>query len=113
APAEAAILSAVTTAPAFFNPSLGQVQTISLQVQQAGTLTVKVLDRDRQPIRAWVVPVSAGPLALKWDGRDDSGSVVPDEAYNLRLEFRGVHGVETYDPSAHFVPVQSNPPISF
>jgi hypothetical protein len=51
------------------------------------------------------VAVQPGPVTIAWDGRDDHGAIVPDEAWNLRIELAG--GV--YDPSLHFTPVTEDP----
>ena len=110
---ELAGISDVSVAPAFFNPSLGQKQTIRFGVGRPGQVTIEVLDRDRFPIRSWEITVSPGPVTVTWDGRDQRSAVVPDEAYNLRLTLRGEGGAETYDPSASFQPKQGSPRIDF
>lgn len=96
----------VAVSPAFFNPTVGQVATITFEAAVAGVAKVAILDRDRFAIRALPpVAVQRGPVAMAWDGRDDAGAVVPDEAWNVRIELGG----ETYDPSRDFEPVAADP----
>src|SRR5262245_6191244 len=105
--ARGAVISQVSVSPSFFNPSLGEKQEIHFRVARAGAVTVKILDRDRFPIRTLApLEVTSGEVTTIWDGKDQSGEVVPDEAYNLRLEFIDGTSSETYDPSEHFRPLQ-------
>src|SRR5712692_317884 len=62
--------------------------TVSFDLAQAGKLTVLILDRDGYLVRKLVMgkAIEKGKLALEWNGRDDGGEVVPDEAYSLRIE---------------------------
>ncbi|HET8797047.1 MAG TPA: hypothetical protein VFO89_05155 [Thermoanaerobaculia bacterium] len=96
----------VRVSPAFFNPSAGQKATIAFHAAVAGTARVTILDCDRYPVRKLPeIAVRPGPVQVKWDGRDDRGTVVPDEAWNLRIELGG----EVYDPSHHHEPVMEDP----
>lgn len=96
----------VSIAPSFFNPTVGQNVTITFHAAVAGTARVTILDRDRFVIRTLPpVEVQPGRATIAWDGRDDRSAIVPDEAWNIRIELAG--GV--YDPSLHFVPVTEDP----
>lgn len=102
----------VHVSPAFFNPTTRQTATVHLGVTEPGTVTLSILDRDRFPIRELAPrPAARGAmLVIAWDGRDDAGRVVPDEAYNIRVEWRGKGGeTEVYDPSLGFQPVDEDP----
>jgi hypothetical protein len=81
-------ISDVAISRQFFNPSLGQKIGISFALAEPGTLTVLILDRDGYPVRKLVAgkAVEKGKQALEWEGRDDAGEVVSDEAYSLRIE---------------------------
>ena len=107
--ADTALLRDVSIAPAFFNPSLGQMETIHLAAALPGRLKASILDRDRFVIRHLAEQDVKGSAVLTWDGRDDAGRIVPDEAYSLKLEFNGSGRHEVYDPSAHFTPVLEEP----
>lgn len=96
----------VSVAPAFFNPSAGQQASITFVAGVRGTAHVSILDRDRYPIRA-LPPVAVAPgfVTVDWDGRDESGAIVPDEAWNVRVELGG----QVHDPSRDFHPVSEDP----
>jgi hypothetical protein len=96
----------VSVSPPFFNPTLGQTVRIAFVAGIAGIARVTILDRDRFAIRTLApVHVRQGFVEIEWDGRDDRSSVVPDEAWNVRIELGG----EIYDPSLDFVPVAEDP----
>ncbi len=111
----AAPLHDASVAPAFFNPTLGQTATISCTTGAAGTLTVEILDRDGFVIRT--IPareVKAGRVDLNWDGRDDSGAIVADEAFTTRLALKHAGGTATLDPLAAFKHQQAEiQPVTF
>jgi FlgD Ig-like domain len=112
--ASGSVVSRVSVSPAFFNPTLGQKQTIRLHAARAGTLAVEILDRDRIAIRTLEpLRVAAGEVTVIWDGKDQREEVVPDEAYNLRLKFTDGTKSEVYSPSEHFHPVQQAAKINF
>jgi hypothetical protein len=103
-------LQAVSISPAFFNPSLGQQETIRLGIARPGWISVSILDRDRFVIRRLGERnVRAGETVLAWDGKDDAAAVVPDEAYSMKIEWKGPGPGGSYDPSAHFTPVLEEP----
>lgn len=85
----------------FFNPSLQQQVSLSFALQQKGSLDIAVLDRDgfvvRHLLRA--IPTAAGPQNLAWNGRDDRGIVVPDEAYSFKIDLATGVGTQTYFPA--------------
>jgi hypothetical protein len=103
-------ITQVTTEPAFCNPSLGQKATIRFTLARAGRVSLSILDRDRFLIRK-LEPFDgvAGQNAVSWDGKDDGGTLVPNEAYNIRIEVGGGTG-DAYDPSENFHPVIEEPP---
>jgi hypothetical protein len=78
----------ITVSRPFFDPALGQKIGISFALAQSGNLTVLILDRDGYPVRKLIAgeAVEKGKHALDWDGKDEQGEVVPDEAYSLRIE---------------------------
>jgi len=74
----------VTTTPAFFNPVIGRSDQIRLSASRPGNVTVEILDRDRFVVRTLgAVPIDKETV-VRWDGKDDAGEVVPDEAYAVR-----------------------------
>jgi FlgD Ig-like domain len=99
----------VSTSPPFFNPALGQVSTIRVASPDKAALFCEVLDRDGFVVRR-LPPRETGEAdaTFSWDGRDDSGAVMPDEAYSVRLRRGAVDGVVVYDPAAGFVPTEKS-----
>ncbi|MGH7857175.1 MAG: FlgD immunoglobulin-like domain containing protein, partial [Candidatus Binatia bacterium] len=69
----------------FFNPTIGQKVKITLANAPAEAVQVEIVDRDGYAIRSLEAEAAGGKLTLDWDGRDRSGSIVPDEAYSLRI----------------------------
>ncbi|MBV9492984.1 MAG: hypothetical protein JOZ54_01975, partial [Acidobacteria bacterium] len=107
--AEGAHIRDVQVSPPFFNPTAGRSAQIHARVD-AGTVTLTILDRDRVAIRKLPPQtVASGDVAFAWDGRDDRGEVVPDEAYNVRVEWRDKAASDVYDPSLDFHPTEEEP----
>ncbi len=74
-------------------------------VARPGTVRLEILDRDRYLIRRLAEQaVQPGPASFSWDGKDDAGLVVPDEAYTLRITLLGESAEDAYDPSRHYDP---------
>src|SRR5689334_20073464 len=78
----------------FFSPNgdgKRDVDQISITLKSADDATVDVVSADGDRVRrlADSVPMSADrPLHLGWDGRSDSGRVVPDGDYRVRVALR-------------------------
>jgi hypothetical protein len=77
-----------------------EVLTITVNFAKAGTASVLVVDRDGYAVRslAKLQPVRGGPISFGWDGRDDHGQLVADEAYSLKIDWRGRGASDTYFP---------------
>lgn len=75
--------------PTFFNPTLGQGATIGAQLPANDIVSVSVLDPDGATVRKLVTNarLRRGRHSWRWDGRDDAGRVVEDEAYSLKIDF--------------------------
>lgn len=111
---EGSLISGLSISPPFFNPSVGQKEAIVFKLAERSEVTVSILDRDLIPIR--ILPAlkgASGPVRIEWDGRDDHGRVVPDEAYSLRIEVGSGKRHETYEPGRGFVPTLSDPKRSY
>lgn len=94
----------VTTTPAFFNPAIGQSAQIRLSASRPGNVTVEILDRDRFVVRALgTVPIGKETV-VQWDGKDDAGEVIPDEAYTVRARLVSGGSELVYDPGKDFQP---------
>lgn len=101
----AGLLGDVSVSPAFFNPSIGQLVRISIQVEVGGELRAEILDRDGFQIRQLEpLAVQPGTVELRWDGKDGDGEVAPDEAYFPRLTLQSGTQREVFDPLASHEP---------
>lgn len=101
----ATALTGIRISAPFMNPTIGQRVEIRFEAPFAGSASVTLLDRDGFRIRSIVKTVSKGPASIVWDGRDDAGRIVPNEAYTPRIEVRSKTGKRaTYDPSEGFEP---------
>jgi hypothetical protein len=91
----------VGVSQAFFNPSLKQQVSLAFALRQSGNITVEVLDRDGYVIRHLVrrSRTVSGPRTVVWDGRDEAGVVVPDEAYSFKIDFTTKDDTEAYFPA--------------
>ncbi len=100
APAIAAIH--VQPSQTTFNPTSHQTIAYSITVTEPGVLTAQILDRDTYPTKtlAHSTHVTPGTISLMWDGTDDQGRTVPDEAWNVRVELQTSRGVELYFPAS-------------
>jgi FlgD Ig-like domain len=69
----------------------------TVRAAQAGSLTLEILTGDGDVVRRLAVPdARAGEHELAWDGKDERGRPVPDEAYCARavLEAAGNRAVD-------------------
>lgn len=99
--AAAAPIERVSLSKSFFNPALGEKIVLSFEVRNAGDLSVKVIDRDGFQTRSLTDrSVLPGKINLDWDGRDDSGAVVPDEAWSFKIDLRTGKKTHSYFPAA-------------
>ncbi len=66
-----------------FSPVHGQHFTIPLKLTKAGKVELRIHTPDGELIRTLHARVAASdePQHLNWDGKDEQGRVVPDEAY--------------------------------
>jgi hypothetical protein len=89
---------------------------ITLRVRRPQRVTVRVLDADEETVRiiARSRHVNNGLVTFMWDGRDDSGAIVPDGTYVVRLDLphegRRIRlpreiSVDTVAPGARFISV--------
>jgi hypothetical protein len=72
-----------------FNPSAGEHVTLSFRLAPAGgPAEVLIYDPDGGLIRRLdsSTDTTTGAANVTWDGRDDSGAIVPDEAYGFVIE---------------------------
>lgn len=99
--AASSAIAKVTLSRGFFSPSLDQNVTLAIALSKPGKLHVLVLDRDGIPVRNLAKKtVRRGTVKLQWDGRDDAGVPVPDEAWSFKIDLASAKGTDTYFPAA-------------
>jgi len=101
--ADKPVISEVSTSKPSFNPSLGQKSQVAFSVSHAGVVNVRLLDRDGYLVRRLAVQaaVEKGRVSFDWDGRDDKGEVVADEAYSIQIDFTVSNSSSaTYSPAS-------------
>lgn len=86
-----ASLSGITVTPRVFSPTGGFSSTeiaISFSMGRSGAATVRVYNRAGRLVRELLSgsELSAGVNVLRWNGRDDSGALVPDDLYLVSVE---------------------------
>jgi hypothetical protein len=64
---------------------------IAFTLRRSDTITVTILDEDRRVVRTLLTGgrVPAGKQVFFWDGSDESGQIVPEAAYEPRVELQG------------------------
>lgn len=96
-------LAAISIQPSTtsFDPSLHQTVAYTITVDRAGAMTAQILDRDLYVTKTLAHDrhVAAGKTTLSWDGTDDTGKPVADEAWSIRVVLITAAGTETYFPA--------------
>ena len=87
-------VSNLRVSPPSLNPTKGERATIEVNLSAPARLSARVLGPDHQILRTIQTPDPVGPgnATLTWDGRDDEGAIVPNEAYYFLLVATGAGG---------------------
>ncbi|HRQ65187.1 MAG TPA: FlgD immunoglobulin-like domain containing protein [Xanthomonadaceae bacterium] len=72
-----------------FRPAEGEQISLRFHVSKAATVMVNVYDGRELLVRRIRADLDAGEHAVTWDGRDDQGRLLPDEAYHYTLAATG------------------------
>jgi hypothetical protein len=86
-----------------FAPATGQRFPIRIVLERKAQIELRLLSADGDPVRTLrsAGSLEAGSHELQWDGKDDSGVLVPDEAYVPVLAARSADGTALeLDPRA-------------
>lgn len=99
---EAELAKLGTSSTLEFSPQARERFQIPVEVVKKATLTVRVLDADGQLVRV----IKRGTLApgqhkVEWDGKDESGRIVPNEVYVPVIEATARGTTTIYDPRQH------------
>lgn len=82
-----------------FSPALKQTFKLSYKLSEDANVTWQIYTPDNNLIRSIKAKDSKkGEHALKWDGKDSNGTVVPNEAYNIVLTAKNSTQTKTIDP---------------
>lgn len=105
----ASVIEHAAVSRSTMNPTLGDVVSLTATFARAGSVTVQVVDRDGFPTRflAQSVPTPRGSMTFSWDGRDEQGDIVADEAYSFRIDWSDASSHETYFPADSVAPMKS------
>ena len=86
-----------------FSPATGQSFTLPYRVSEPARVTVEIFTADGDLVRTLTSsdePVT-GDQTLEWDGKDEHGQIVPNEAYVPVLTARFADGEVVADPRLH------------
>ena len=88
----------VTLVASTFNPNWNEQVRLNYTLSQGDTVTIRVYDSDGGLVRTLLdaTPRESGTHEAVWDGRDDMGQLVPDEAYTFTIE---TSSGAVYDPT--------------
>jgi flagellar hook assembly protein FlgD len=108
------VIMNVAVEPKSVNVTAGDSVTLTVKFASAGVASIAVIDRDGFPVRtlADAQPVGTA-FSVGWNGRDDGGFVVPDEAYSFRITWTDGKQAATYFPADRAVEMASVTPRYF
>jgi flagellar hook assembly protein FlgD len=99
------LISAVSRVPTTIRPFNAETSTVTFTTNQTATIIVRIMPEtaplkiypDQTPEAGAVRTLSvgsspAGVQTVVWDGKDDAGSIVPEEAYTYVIEARAASG---------------------
>jgi len=82
-----------------FSPALKQTFKLSYTLSEDANVTWEIYTPDNNLIRSIKADNSKkGEHTLLWDGKDEKGTIVPDEAYNIVLTAKNSNHTQTIDP---------------
>ena len=95
----------VQVRPVIFNPSAGESVTISYSLTSPAKSRVRIMSPDMFPVAELINRdyTTETAVSLSWDGRDFSGTVVPDQAYIIQIEAEDLRGGKAF-----YNPVETN-----
>lgn len=100
-------LDIIEVAPRQFNPSGNEQAKIKFRSERDGQALVRFYDRRAYQVREFAVEHIAAneTVTVAWNGKDDQGRVVPNEAYFFTIEATDIQGNQAeYDPTIDLKP---------
>ncbi|MFN0063311.1 MAG: hypothetical protein ACKVPX_12465 [Myxococcaceae bacterium] len=96
-----------------FHPSRGETVSLPFSLETPCEVGAEIFTGDGDGVRKLTakIPFAAKNKALVWDGKDDLGQVVPDEAYHAVWTYRcgGVEGVLDERRTSGGIPLEPLP----
>lgn len=81
-----------------FSPALHQTIAIPFTLSCPSDIKIEIYTPDNNLIRTLhALGLKKGENKLIWDGKDDQGTVVPDEAYSIAITAKSKEGNQTID----------------
>jgi len=86
-----------------FSPARGEIYSIPFTLKEPARVEIAITGPDRQIVRTLdsQAVLEPGTHELVWDGRDDNGELVPDEAWVPVAKATGAAGGARIDPWAY------------
>jgi len=111
-PGHVRLLGAISISSSSINPLAGETATLNVSLARPARLDVQVVDRDGFVVRT-LGPTNgvAGDNLVLWDGRGDSGAIVPDEAWSFRVVAGG--GTDESFPAVNQAAMMAISPLAF
>lgn len=100
-------LDIIDVAPRQFNPSGNEQAQIQFRSERDGQAMVRIYDRRAYQVREFAVEhITANEtVSVAWNGKDDLGRLVPNEAYFFTIEATDIQGNRAeYDPTTDLKP---------
>jgi hypothetical protein len=94
-------ISDVAVSRQAFSPAKEEAVTISCHISRPSKALIQIFDPDMRLVRELIPEDTGNPglCEVTWDGKDQDGNIVPDEAYFFTIEANDYKGRLThYDP---------------
>lgn len=97
-------ISGISVNPDIINPCNNETATISYILDRNADTTIKLLDLNSNVKRTLcnLAPRNAGANTEIWDGKDDAGNILSDNAYTLAIEAQSGSAKGWYQSSGGF-----------
>lgn len=81
-------ITQVSRDPIIFNPQKSEFMILRFRLSESATVTINMFDGRDLLVRRLIreQPLADGAHEVKWDGRDESGDLVPPEAYHYTIK---------------------------
>jgi len=94
-------MTGVSHSPHLMSPTLGDALAVQFTLVTTADVTLRIYEEDQPAtvLRTISAPgLGAGAHSIIWDGKNDAGSFVPDEAYTYVLTTSAAGFADSYNP---------------